>query len=183
MLSKILSMILTLFVLIATESCIKKQVKKEPQQASQQASQQQQTQDVITTTTTETDAEFGDSSENEEADVRKKISASLKTIYFDFDKYDLKTDAKDILSQNAKIIMENNLSIVIEGHCDERGTEQYNLSLGQKRANTVKDYYIRLGVNPSKIATISYGEEMPVCSEHTEECWALNRRAETKVSE
>ncbi|MCX7905107.1 MAG: OmpA family protein, partial [Elusimicrobiales bacterium] len=62
-------------------------------------------------------------------------------------------------------------------------TEKYNLSLGQKRANVVKDYYIRLGVNPSKIATISYGEEMPVCFEKTEKCWALNRRAETKITE
>ncbi len=178
MLFKTLRLIIIAFILLTIQSCVKKQIKKQPEQP-------QQTQQVITSTqtTSELDAEFGDKDKTEEADVRKKLSATLKTVYFDFDKYDLTENARNILSKNAKIIMENNLSIVIEGHCDERGTEQYNLSLGQKRANAVKEYYIRLGVSPTKIATISYGEEMPVCTEHTESCWALNRRAETKVSE
>ncbi len=175
MLAKLLKLSLIAIILTTTQACGKKQIKKQPEQPPLQQAQQ-----VITS---ELKGEFGNEDKIEEADVRKKLSASLKTVYFDFDKYDLTQTARDILSKNAKIIMENNLSIVIEGHCDERGTEQYNLSLGQKRANAVKDYYIRLGISPSKIATISYGEEMPVCTQQTEQCWALNRRAETKVSE
>lgn len=159
-------------------SCTKKQIKKEEPVQQQEQSQQPIS---IKTETTEMEQAFGD--EPNEFDVRKKIASSLKPIYFDFDKYNLTPQAREVLSQNAKIIIENDFNIIIEGHCDERGTEQYNLSLGQKRANSVKEYYIRLGVNPSKIATISYGEEMPVCREKTEECWALNRRAETKVTE
>jgi peptidoglycan-associated lipoprotein len=117
-----------------------------------------------------------------EANVRQEREISLETVYFDFDKYDLSNESKEKLSANAKKIIENKYSVTIEGHCDERGTNQYNLSLGQKRANVVKDYYIKLGVPENKIATISYGEEKPVCFEHNEECWSKNRRAETKVS-
>jgi|YNPMSStandDraft_1061717.scaffolds.fasta_scaffold00142_3 peptidoglycan-associated lipoprotein len=117
-----------------------------------------------------------------EANVRQEREISLETVYFDFDKYDLSNEAKEKLSANAKKIIENKYSVTIEGHCDERGTNHYNLSLGQKRANVVKDYYIRLGVPENKIATISYGEEKPVCFEHNEKCWSKNRRAETKVS-
>lgn len=156
-------------------SCTKKQIKKD--ETLKQESQQEKT---LTTKTevTEMEEAFG-----EENNLNKKQISSLETVYFDFDKYELTPKARETLSKNAKIIMENNLNIIVEGHCDERGTNQYNLSLGQKRANAVKEYYIRLGVNPSKIATISYGEEMPVCFQQTEECWALNRRAETKVTE
>ena len=71
--------------------------------------------------------------------------------------------------------------VKIEGHCDERGTVEYNLALGQKRAKAVRDYYVRLGVPESAMGTISYGEEKPVCNEATDACWLQNRRAETKV--
>lgn len=171
------SVIVTVFIF---SSCTKKQIKKDEQLQSQFQTQVQQ---PISTKTevTEMEKAFGDTSD--EADVRRKIASSLKPVYFDFDKYNLTPQARETLSQNAKIIMENDFNIIIEGHCDERGTEQYNLSLGQKRANAVKEYYIRLGVKPSKIATISYGEEMPLCRESNEECWSLNRRAETKVTE
>lgn len=172
-------LIISIIVLL-TNSCVKKQIKNSDNNQGDTSNKQQ----IIQSTTNVSGISeiFGDTTNNE-TNVRKKATATLKTIYFDFDKYELKPESMDVLSQNAKVIIENNFSIVIEGHCDERGTEQYNLSLGQKRANVVKEYYIRLGVNPSKIATISYGEEMPVCGEKTEDCWALNRRAETKVTE
>ena len=101
----------------------------------------------------------------------------LKTIYFDFDQYNLRDDTKNALDKNAQILMANSKTrIVIEGHCDERGTTEYNLALGEKRATTASDYLIRLGVDPAQISIISYGEERPADSGHDEAAWAKNRR-------
>ncbi len=103
----------------------------------------------------------------------------LKTIYFDFDKYNLRDDTKSTLDKNAKILMANpKVQIVIEGHCDERGTTEYNLALGEKRATAARDYLIRLGVDASQISIISYGEERPVDPGHDETAWSQNRRGE-----
>jgi len=100
----------------------------------------------------------------------------LKDIYFDFDKYDLSSDARGILKFHAQWLKENGgVQIEIEGHCDDRGTDEYNLALGAKRAQTAKDYLVTLGVTAGRIATISYGKELPVCREQTEECWQRNR--------
>jgi len=108
----------------------------------------------------------------------------LATVYFDFDRYNLKPGAKAALKNNAEWIKANpNQRVQIEGHCDERGTEEYNLALGEKRATTTKAYLVSLGVNESDIYTISYGEEKPVDMDHTEAAWAKNRRAEFKVTE
>jgi peptidoglycan-associated lipoprotein len=105
--------------------------------------------------------------------------AGLKSIYFDFDKYNLRDDAKRTLETNAKLLMENSRTrIAIEGHCDERGTNEYNLALGEKRASAARDYLIRLGVDAAQISVISYGEERPVSMGHDEESWAKNRRGE-----
>lgn len=98
-------------------------------------------------------------------------------VFFDFDKYNLKADARDRLAKNADFIKEHpNMIFTIEGHCDERGTNEYNLALGERRANAARDYLTSLGVPPSQLKTISYGEERPFCTEHTEACWAKNRR-------
>ena len=100
----------------------------------------------------------------------------LKDIYFDFDKYDLGGDARDMVKSHAQWLKENGASqIEIEGHCDDRGTDEYNLAIGAKRAQTAKDYLVTLGVSAGRIATISYGKELPVCREQTEECWRRNR--------
>ena len=89
--------------------------------------------------------------------------ASLKTIYFDFDKYNLRDDARRVLEQNAEILKANpDVKIVIAGHCDERGTNEYNLGLGENRAKAARDYLVRLGVDGSRITPLSYGEERPV---------------------
>ncbi|MDR3049259.1 MAG: OmpA family protein [Elusimicrobiota bacterium] len=107
----------------------------------------------------------------------------LKVVNFAFDKDDISADAAAILKENADYLSQNlSLNVVIEGHCDNRGTTAYNLALGQRRAAKVKDYYVKqLNVAPERIATISYGEEKPVDSENNESAWAKNRRAETKV--
>lgn len=106
----------------------------------------------------------------------------LKTIPFDYDSAKLSEEALSILKANADVIKgDREMVVLVAGHCDERGTVAYNLALGQKRAKEVRDYYIRLGVNGTKVATISYGKEKPGCSESTEDCWSQNRRAETRV--
>ena len=101
----------------------------------------------------------------------------LKEIYFDFDKYDLKTDARATLAQNAAWLKTNpSVRVEIEGHCDERGTSEYNLALGAKRAQAAKNYLESLGISAQRMSTISYGEELPVCREQTEACYQKNRR-------
>jgi peptidoglycan-associated lipoprotein len=102
----------------------------------------------------------------------------LADINFDFDRYDLSTGARDILKSHAAWLKSNSLTKVqVEGHCDERGTTEYNLALGAKRAESVKRYLIDLGISPDRLSTISYGEELLLCNEQNEACWAKNRRA------
>ena len=108
--------------------------------------------------------------------------AGLEPIYFDYDSATLKEAQLDILKKNAeRIKTRRNEEILVAGFCDDRGTTEYNLALGQKRAKEVREYYIRLGVPGKSVATISYGKESPSCAEQTEECWGQNRRAETRV--
>src|SRR2546428_2629761 len=103
---------------------------------------------------------------------------ALKDIYFDFDRYDIRTDAAKVLDADAAWLNDNARTLVlIEGHADERGTNEYNLVLGERRAKTTLDYLVSHGVQGSRITVISYGEEGPVCKERTEACWAKNRRA------
>jgi peptidoglycan-associated lipoprotein len=102
----------------------------------------------------------------------------FKDIHFDYDKYNVKDEYKPELKSVASWITKNSgTKLSVEGHCDERGTNEYNLALGDRRAKAVKDYLVSLGVPSSKVETISYGEEKPLCTEQTEECWAKNRRA------
>jgi peptidoglycan-associated lipoprotein len=103
-------------------------------------------------------------------------SSPLKDIYFDFDRYDLRADARETLKADAEWLKQNPAgSVQIEGHCDERGTAEYNLALGAKRAQTAKDYLTTLGIAAQRLSTISYGQELPVCTEHNEDCWQKNR--------
>jgi peptidoglycan-associated lipoprotein len=105
-------------------------------------------------------------------------SSPLKDIYFDFDRSDLSADARATLRANADWLKANPAARVeIEGHCDERGTSEYNLALGAKRAQSVRDYLTTLGIAAARLSTISYGEEIPVCREKTESCYQQNRRA------
>ena len=98
-------------------------------------------------------------------------------IYFDFDKYDLRTDARATLDRKASFLNQNSsVRVQIEGHCDERGTEEYNLALGERRANAAKQYLTTAGISAGRLSTISYGEERPLDPGHNEAAWAKNRR-------
>jgi peptidoglycan-associated lipoprotein len=103
-------------------------------------------------------------------------------VYFEFDKWNLTPTAREILTKNAAWIKKNHpVEVLIEGHCDERGTVDYNLALGDRRAKSARKYLILLGCDADRIFTISYGEETPVDPGHNEEAWAKNRRAHSRV--
>lgn len=107
----------------------------------------------------------------------------LSDINFDFDSSTIGPDAREILNVNADFLSKNRVSaIVVEGHCDERGTAEYNMALGQRRAQETKKYLVNLGINESKITTISYGDERPLDTGNNEEAWAKNRRAHFVVT-
>jgi peptidoglycan-associated lipoprotein len=100
-------------------------------------------------------------------------------IHFDFDKYNLKPDAQMILKRKAGFLRKNaNVKVIIEGHCDERGTTEYNLALGDRRANSAKTFLVNLGIAESRLTTISYGEERPLDPANNNNAWAKNRRAQ-----
>jgi peptidoglycan-associated lipoprotein len=112
-----------------------------------------------------------------------KVSTSLKDIHFKFDKYDLDTDSKRILQGNAEFLKSNQgLQVEIQGHSDERGTNNYNIALGERRAHSTKKYLVSQGVDSSNVNVISYGEEKPFCFSSDETCWFQNRRAHFMVS-
>ncbi|OGR64454.1 MAG: hypothetical protein A2X31_03930 [Elusimicrobia bacterium GWB2_63_22] len=107
---------------------------------------------------------------------------TISPVYFAFGGHALSEETRKILQENAAVLKAHKEWLaVVEGHCDNRGTVEYNLALGQKRAKNVRDYYARLGVPEASMGTISYGEEKPSCEEETEPCWAKNRKAATKV--
>jgi len=104
-------------------------------------------------------------------------------IYFDFDKATLTPSAQDNLLKKAEWLRENSdVTVTVEGHCDARGTNEYNLALGDRRAESAKSFLVDLGIAASRITTISYGEERPVCTQQDEECWAKNRRGNFVVN-
>jgi peptidoglycan-associated lipoprotein len=107
----------------------------------------------------------------------------LEEIHFDFDKSDIREVDRPILAKNAETLKKFDfLKVTVEGHCDERGTVEYNLALGERRAKAAYDYLVSLGVPAERLRTVSYGKEIPVCTESTEECWARNRRDKFTVS-
>ena len=111
------------------------------------------------------------------------VSQVLGTVFFDFDSYELKPEARDTLSNNAEWLKMNpDIQVQIEGHCDERGTEEYNLALGERRAAAVKDYLVSMGVDEGRLYTISYGEEVPANTGHDAAAWSENRRAQFKAA-
>lgn len=121
----------------------------------------------------------GDGSSAQEGEARTLLDKRLTPVYFIYDQSDLKVDAKGTLAQHLAYLKENpNVKIQIEGHCDERGTVEYNLALGEKRALSVKDYLVAGGVPTSRFTFISYGEERPAEAGSTEDMWTKNRRAE-----
>lgn len=114
---------------------------------------------------------------------REMKAFETNNIYFAFDNYTLTEEARLVLKEKADWLYNNPAySVKIEGHCDERGTNEYNLALGERRARVAKDYLVTSGIAEDRISTISYGEERPADSLHNEESWAKNRRDEFKLS-
>lgn len=110
--------------------------------------------------------------------------SSMVDAFFDYDSYSLSSEAKGTLETNAKALKAVSAgNVTIEGHCDERGTSAYNLALGEKRANAAKEYLVALGVNASRLNTVSYGKERPFDDGHDESAWAKNRRAHFVVGQ
>lgn len=110
-------------------------------------------------------------------------AAATSTVFFAFDDYTLSSETQDQLAELATYLKQNSGDVLqIEGHCDERGSIEYNLALGQRRAASVKDYLVQMGVDPSRVTTISYGEERPAVEGHNEAAWSKNRRAEFVLS-
>ena len=105
----------------------------------------------------------------------------LEAVYFDYDRAELRSDARTTLQANASVVKNGSGNITIEGYCDERGSEEYNLALGERRANGVRQYMVDLGVPASKLSTVSFGEARPAVAGHTESAWRYNRRAEFKA--
>jgi peptidoglycan-associated lipoprotein len=111
-------------------------------------------------------------------------SAALRDVFFDFDRYEVRAGDKGTLDENAKWLKTNQGALLlIEGHADERGTNEYNLALGERRAKSTRDYLVSVGIEEGRITVISYGEERPTCTEKTEACWAKNRRAHFLVKQ
>lgn len=110
--------------------------------------------------------------------VEEAFGRRVRDAYFDFDKADIRPDARVSLTQTAEFLREyTEARVLIEGHCDERGSTEYNLGLGDRRANAAREFLVSLGIADNRIQTVSYGKERPVCTESNEECWQRNRRA------
>jgi len=113
-----------------------------------------------------------------------RSALSNESIYFDYDRSILSDESRSILAEKAAYMIKNpDIQVTIEGHCDERGSNEYNLALGERRASVAKKYLVNFGVSESSIDTVTYGEERPVCRESKESCWRLNRRAAFVVND
>ncbi len=164
----ILLLVLAMSVMALGFSCGKKPKPIEPEK-------------IDTTTTVKPNVPDDDTTPGSETMEDLKES-QFKTVYFDFDKFNLRPDAKGALDHNFALLTEHtDVIIKIEGHCDERGTVEYNLSLGEKRARAAQDYLVGLGIKPGRITVISYGKERPVDPRHNEEAWGKNRRDEFRI--
>ena len=120
---------------------------------------------------------MGDENQSDEYKrVHGRCSEGFSPIYFDYDQAGIRADMRDRMVQNAKNMQQGNGSVVVEGNTDSRGTNEYNMALGERRAQNAKDYLIRLGISASKIRTVSYGEERPLFEGQSEDAYAQNRR-------
>jgi peptidoglycan-associated lipoprotein len=171
------AVLLVLFILLT--GCQKKAVKPEapPPAAEKQPEAMQQPKEKAPEKIPEQKVEAVASKDMESPYAESK-EGMFADILFDFDKYDVKDTYKDeLMKVSAHMMKDSAVTLSVEGHCDDRGTNEYNLALGDRRAKAVKDYLVSLGVPSSRIETISYGEEKPLCSEQNEDCWSKNRRA------
>lgn len=186
---KIIAAFLVVLGLMATISCSTKKVATQPDQPSTATEQPAgKTDDKQQTKTEAIDSRDMPKESITEKQVKadpsdmrsllKELETKVKDIYFGYDRYEVTEDAKPTLKEVASILSSNKkIKVIIEGHADERGTNEYNLGLGDRRAASVREQLVTLGIPSSRVDTISYGEEKPSCREQTENCWAKNRRA------
>jgi peptidoglycan-associated lipoprotein len=177
----VLALVLVLPALLFTVSCAKKSV-AEPEMAPADQPMDDAQADAEAAEKARMEAERLQAEEAERAMMAARQAFTSEDIYFEFDSSALLPMAQETLSQKADYMMHNaGQKVVIEGHCDERGTAAYNLALGERRADAAKAFLVNLGVDGAQISTISYGEERPVDMGHTEEAWAKNRRVHFEV--
>ena len=176
--------------LLFTASCAKKQVKEAPvidtsaeDRARAAAEAERQRIEREARAKAEAEARAKAEAEAKAKQLRQEISAfESQNIYFDYDKSELKPEAQDILTKKAAFLQANpDYNVSIAGHCDERGTNEYNLALGERRATAASKFISALGVSENRISTVSYGEERPVDTGHNEAAWSKNRRDEFKL--
>jgi peptidoglycan-associated lipoprotein len=114
----------------------------------------------------------------------QEFEQNVKPVFYDYDSYTIRPDAQAVVSQDANFLNQHpNLKVVIGGYCDERGSIEYNLALGENRANAAKQALVNAGVSPDRLRTVSYGKEKQFCTEHTESCWQQNRRAQFSIDQ
>lgn len=181
--STITRLVLTLFVLtLLASGCAKKPVAEEPSMTEQPAVEIQQQQPAAVAEQPVVDTAPAYDAEAATRAAELAASSGLEMIHFDFDQYVLTDVAKSILVNNAGLLRAAPaVKVLIEGHCDERGSDEYNLALGEKRALATKNYLVSLGVAAERMSVISYGEEMPIDPARSAEAWAKNRRANFKA--
>jgi peptidoglycan-associated lipoprotein len=115
---------------------------------------------------------------SQDMSAEEKAEQIFQDVLFDYDRYDIRDEARSVLDSVASFLNdEKDLNIAIEGHCDERGTNEYNLALGEKRAKGTKNYLVSLGISPERVTVVTYGEEKQLCMDQNEACWQQNRRA------
>lgn len=165
---KVMKKFLVLILLVFAVGCAKKHVKTSGELGAGEGMEEE----VVTEKISPEDMPEADMSEVE------GTLFKFKDALFDFDRYNIRPDARDVLD-DVSVWLNNHkyTNILIEGHCDERGTNEYNLALGEKRAKAARDYLISRGIGHKRINVITYGEEQPVCISHNETCWQKNRRA------
>lgn len=187
-------MVALAMMLILTVSCAKQAPGPEQPADDQQAEQQTDAEGQKGVSVDEKDKDAIDEQDleaqqaaekaaQEKAKAEKEKDAFVSTkIYFAFDDASLSEQARNRLRKKAQWLRKNSEpTVIIEGHCDERGTDEYNLALGSRRAESVKDYLVNAGVNPARLITISYGEEQPAVEGQNPEAWAKNRRVEFRI--
>lgn len=162
-------------------SCAKKQVTMETQEMAAEEGMEQQSAEEMAARQQAEEMRRAREARQEEAasmsEAARRAAFEDEHIHFDFDKYVLTPQAMMILDDKAAYLREHpSVSVLVEGHADERGSNEYNLALGDRRANSAKNYLVKSGVAESRITTISYGEEQPLCRQQHESCWSRNRR-------
>jgi peptidoglycan-associated lipoprotein len=182
----IFGVIMLAMLLALPVSCAKKQVTMETQEmAADEGAAQQMAEDEAARREAEEarmrEQRAREARQRQEAanmsEEARKAAFEDENIHFDFDKYVLTPEAMMILDDKAAYLREHSgVRVLVEGHCDDRGSNEYNLALGDRRANSAKNYLVKSGVAESRITTISYGEEQPLCMQQAESCWSKNRR-------